>query len=104
MAGWKAVLVPRPVPVKLEGKCFISSVEMLAWAKANGCPWDYNTGHTWQQFFSSLPGGRPFYRVGRSYYHVCAFARHFRYSSETKQKEPTPSEAGWSLRRALNRR
>ena len=88
----------------LEGKCFVGSVELLAWAKANGCPWDYNTKtpwHTpWRQFFSSVPGGRPFYRRYPNFY----FSNAADDAYTTKRKEPTPSEAGGILRIALNHR
>jgi hypothetical protein len=43
---WRAVLVANNLPragkrgaVDLKVVDFVSSVEMLAWAKANGCPW-----------------------------------------------------------------
>jgi hypothetical protein len=71
------------VPVKLEGKYFVGSVERLAWAKANGCPWDYNTGHTWELCCSSLPGRVGIYRS--------------RGQGVNQRKEPTPNKAGWIL-------
>jgi len=99
---WKQVVVPPQVPVKREGKCFVSSVELLAWAKANGCQWDYNTGRPWQQLFSSVPGGRPFYHSYSSYY--CGYKQAPKRIHTTRRKQPTPSEAGRLLRRAFNRR
>ena len=76
--------------MKLEGKRFVSSIELLAWAKANGCPWDYNTrcNHPWTQLFSSVhTGGRPCYR---SYYIGTKYLE--------RMTEPTPSKAGRVLR------
>jgi len=33
----------RTAGVKLELEDFVATVELLAWAKTNGCPWNYNT-------------------------------------------------------------
>ena len=45
--GFKKAVVasglPRAHPLRLKLKDFVGSVERLAWAKENGCPWDERT-------------------------------------------------------------